>query len=151
MPGELLDIITSPVTVVTTKYNDRLNGMTVAWIAQVSLNPTLIMVSIAPPRYTHELITKSNIFAVNVLAHDQVDVGKHFGFSSGRKIDKFAGIDYETKKTGAPILKECFAYLDCKVHTTAKAGDHTIFVGAILDYVVRPGKKPLLFRSGDFF
>jgi flavin reductase (DIM6/NTAB) family NADH-FMN oxidoreductase RutF len=151
MAGDLLDMITSPVTVVTTKYEDTVNGMTVAWLAQVSLNPTLVMVSIAPPRYTHDLIKKSNIFAISVLAHDQLDLGKHFGFSSGRKIDKFAGIDYETKKTGAPILKECFAYLDCTVHTVTKAGDHTLFVGAVLDYFVRPGKKPLLFRSGDFF
>ena len=56
------------VYVVTTRVGDKINGMTAAWVSQVSLKPLLVMVSIAPPRYTHTLIQESGVFAINVLA-----------------------------------------------------------------------------------
>ena len=55
------------VYVVTTRVGEKINGMTAAWVSQVSLKPLLVMVSIAPPRYTHTLIKESGIFAINVL------------------------------------------------------------------------------------
>lgn len=151
MAGEILDMITSPVTVVTTKFGNKINGMTAAWVAQVSLNPLLIMVSIAPQRYTHELIQKSKVFAVNILADYQVELGKHFGFSSGKRTDKLLEIEFETKKTDSPILKDIFGYLDCKVLSAVKAGDHTIFIAEVLEHFIHKDRKPLIFRSTDFF
>ena len=72
------------VYVVTTRCGDRLNGMTASWVSQVSLSPLLLMVSIAPARYSHDLIKESRVLAINVLATGQVDLGKRFGFQSGR-------------------------------------------------------------------
>src|SRR5512135_3067751 len=92
------------VYVVTTRLGEKINGMTAAWVSQVSMNPLLVMVSIAPPRYTHGLIMESGVFAVNVLTAGQADLGKRFGYKSGRKVDKFAGLEWTTAKTGAPIL-----------------------------------------------
>jgi len=151
MAGQILDMISSPVAVITTKFDNKINGMTAAWVAQASFNPTLIMVSIAPQRYTHQLIQKSKIFAVNMLADYQVDIGKHFGFTTGKKTDKFLEIGFESKKTGSPILKESFGYLDCKLLSAITAGDHTIFVGEVVEHFIHKDKRPLLFRSDDFF
>ena len=151
MAGQILDMIASPVTVVTSKFGNKENGMTAAWVAQASFNPTLIMVSIAPERYTHDLIQKSKVFAVNILADYQIDIGKHFGFTTGKRVDKLAGIDCEAKKTGSPILKDCFGYLDCRVLSAFKAGDHTIFTGEVLEQFNHKDKKPLIFRTNDFF
>lgn len=151
MAGEILDMITSPVTVVTSKFGNKINGMTAAWVAQASFNPPLIMVSIAPERYTHDLIQKSRVFAVNILADYQLEVGKHFGFTSGRRVDKCSGIAHGPKKTGAPILKDSFGYLDCKLLSAFKAGDHTVFVGEVVEHFIHKDKKPLVFRSKDFF
>jgi len=151
MAGQILDMITSPVTIVTTKFQKKVNGMTVAWVVQAFFNPTLIMVSIAPQRYTHELIQNSKVFAVNILADHQVELGKHFGFSSGKREDKFLEIDFETKKTGSPILKDIFGYLDCKVLSAFRAGDHSIFVGEVVEDFINKDKNPLVFRSNDFF
>ncbi len=73
------------VYVVTTRVGDKVNGMTAAWVSQVSLKPLLVMVSIAPARYSHTLIQESGVFAINVLASDQAELAKRFGFKSGRK------------------------------------------------------------------
>jgi flavin reductase (DIM6/NTAB) family NADH-FMN oxidoreductase RutF len=140
------------VYVVTTRVDDTVNGMTAAWVSQVSLKPLLVMVSIAPPRYTHNLIKESGIFAINVLTSDQVELGKRFGYKSGRKVDKFAGLDWFPAATGAPILPQAYAYLDLKLADMFPAGDHTLFVGEVVDAkILHPQARPLVFKKSDFF
>jgi flavin reductase (DIM6/NTAB) family NADH-FMN oxidoreductase RutF len=140
------------VYVVTTRLGDRVNGMTAAWVSQVSFSPLLVMVSIAPPRYSHDLIKESGVFAINVLTSEQVDLGKRFGYKSGRKVDKFAGLDYLTGVTGAPILPQAYAFLELKLVDTFPAGDHTLFIGEVLDAkVLHPQAQPLIFVKSEFF
>jgi flavin reductase (DIM6/NTAB) family NADH-FMN oxidoreductase RutF len=140
------------VYVVTTRLGDRLNGMTASWVSQVSLSPLLLMVSIAPARYSHDLIKESGVFAINVLTADQVDLGKRFGFQSGRRVDKFAGLEYLAATTGSPILPQAYAFLDMKLVDTFPAGDHTLFVGEVLEAkILQPEKRPLIFSKKDFF
>jgi flavin reductase (DIM6/NTAB) family NADH-FMN oxidoreductase RutF len=110
------------------------------------------MVSIAPARYTHDLIQKSGVFAVNVLTAEQVDLGKRFGYKSGRQVDKFAGLEHTAAKTGAPILPQAYAYFDLKLVNAFSAGDHTLFVGEVVDAkILQPAAQPLVFRKEDFF
>jgi flavin reductase (DIM6/NTAB) family NADH-FMN oxidoreductase RutF len=140
------------VYVVTTRVGDKINGMTAAWVSQVSLNPLLVMVAIAPARYSHDLIKESGVLAVNVLTADQVDLGKRFGYKSGRKVDKCAGLDWITAATGAPILPQAYAYLDLKLVSTFPAGDHTLFLGEVVAAkILHPQARPLVFKKTDFF
>lgn len=152
MQGVAFTALVHGVYVVTTRLGDKVNGMTAAWVSQVSLNPLLIMASIAPARYSHNLIKESGIFAINVLTIEQVELGKRFGFKSGRKIDKFAGLDYLTAATGAPILPQAYAYLDLKLVHTFDAGDHSLFVGEVVEAkILHPQSRPLVFNKNDFF
>jgi flavin reductase (DIM6/NTAB) family NADH-FMN oxidoreductase RutF len=145
-------VLVNGVYVVTTRLGDKVNGMTAAWVSQVSLNPLLVMVSIAPSRYSHTLIKESGIFAINVLSREQVDLAKRFGYKSGRKIDKFAGLDYLTASSGAPILPQAYAFLDLKLVHTFTAGDHSLFVGEVLEAkILHPQSQPLIFKKSDFF
>ena len=140
------------VYVVTTKLGDKVNGMTAAWVSQASLKPLLIMVSIAPPRYSHDLIKGSGVFAINVLTEAQIDLGKRFGYKSGRQVDKFAGLSYITAATGAPILPEAYAYFDLRLVDTFPAGDHTLFLGEVAEAkILHPEARPPVFKAGDFF
>jgi flavin reductase (DIM6/NTAB) family NADH-FMN oxidoreductase RutF len=140
------------VYVVTTRLDGKINGMTAAWVAQVSLNPLLVMVSIAPSRYSHTLIKESGIFAINVLTGEQVELGKRFGYKSGRKIDKFAGLDCLAAGSGAPVLPQAYAYLDLRLVHTYTAGDHTLFVGEVMEAkILHPQSHPLIFKKSDFF
>ena len=140
------------VYVVTTRVGDKINGMTAAWVSQVSLKPLLVMVSIAPPRYTHTLIKESGAFAINVLTCDQVELAKRFGYKSGRKVDKCAGLDWIPVASGVPVLPQAYAYLDLKLVHTFAAGDHTLFVGEVLEAkILHPESTPLIFKKSDFF
>lgn len=151
MPGEILDIITSPVAVVTTKSGDKTNGMTVAWVMQAAYNPAFVAISIAPERYTHSLIKKSKLFGVNILADDQRDIGKHFGFSSGRNADKFKGIKFHKSKSNLPVLDAIYAYIECRLVSIEKAGDHDLFIGEVVEKTVDNTKRPLIFKTKDYF
>lgn len=151
--NEALTKLSSGVYVVTTKYENTLNGCTVVWAAQISFTPLLLTVALAKVRYTHELITKSKVFAVNILGQNHLQTAKHFGFQSGRKVDKFANIGYEFKKSGAPILRDSIAYLDCILWASYDGGDHTIFVGEIVDGNISSEidpLDPLVFKQEDF-
>ena len=152
MQAVVFDALVHGVYVVTTRLGDVVNGMTASWISQVSLKPLLVMVSIAPSRYSHDLIKQSGIFAVNVLDRDQADLGKRFGFKSGRQVDKFAGLEWTTGATGAPILPQAYACLELKLKETVPAGDHTLFVGEVVAAKVQhPQTQPLVFKKNDFF
>jgi flavin reductase (DIM6/NTAB) family NADH-FMN oxidoreductase RutF len=151
--NEALTKLSSGVYVVTSKHENKVNGCTVIWLAQLSFTPLLITAAVAKVRYTHELISKSKAFAVNILGQNHLQIAKHFGFQSGRKVDKFANLGYETKITGAPILRDAIAYLDCKLWASYEGGDHTIFVGEVVDGNIVSDidlLEPLIFKQEDF-
>lgn len=144
--------ITHGVYVISTVHNGRTNALTAAWVAKASFVPPLVTVAVGKTRFSHDMIKGSGVFAINVLGPEAIELGKHFGLKTGRKTDNFEGMDYETKTTGAPILKECIAWLDCKVASSCDAGDHTLFIGEVLDAGVRrPGAKPLIYDRDSFF
>ena len=148
---EVFKKLTNGVYIITTKHTDKINGMTAAWVTRVSFVPLLVSISIGTTRFSHELIRNCGVFAVNILKEGQVEIGKHFGFQSGKKVDKFATIQYDTKVTGSPILRDTAGYLDCKVVSSFEAGDHTVFLGEVLDASMDKEAKPLIYRKEEFF
>ena len=129
------------VMVITTKMGQKLNGMSAAWVSRAAEQPFLVMASIYKENYSHDLIRKSRIFAVNYLKEGQQGLAIHFGKQSGRDVDKFMKVPYFTEKTGAPILRDCLAFLDCRVVRKMDSGDHTIFLGETLSgRVLAPGR-----------
>ena len=148
---DILERIVNGVAVVTSKRKNDINGLSVAWMTQVSYSPPLVMVCVGKEKYTHELIDDSGVFAINILSERQRDVAKLFGRQSGRTSNKFNDIDYDLKKSGAPILKDCLAYVDCTVHKSIDVGDTTLFVGEILEASINTKEKPLIYNSKDYF
>lgn len=139
------------VYVVSTVLEGRVNAMTAAWVARASFAPPLISVSIGKTRYSHDMIIRSGVFAVNVLGADNIPAGKHFGLKTGRKTDKFLGIPYDTRVTGSPILRDCIAWMDCKLVSYHDAGDHTLFIGEVVDGGVLKGEKDTLIYDKETF
>lgn len=140
------------VFIITAQADGKVNGMTAAWVSQVSFKPRLLAVAIAPQRYTYELIEKSKVFCINVLSEDQIEIAKHFGFVSGRKVNKFENIPFKYALKGSPIILSAVAYFECEVTHLYEAGDHIIVVGEVGDYeVLRPGAKVLIFKWDDYF
>ncbi|MEK6760289.1 MAG: flavin reductase family protein [Deltaproteobacteria bacterium] len=140
------------VFIISTRSGEKINAMTAAWVSRASFTPPIITVSVGKTRYTHDLISASGVFAVHVLGHEHIAIGKHFGLKSGRKTDKFAGMDYETKATGSPIIKDCLSWMDCKTVGEIDAGDHTLFVGEVLAAgVIKEDGVPLAYERDSFY
>lgn len=148
---EAMRKITHGVYVISTKADDKVNALTAAWVAHASFNPPLVSIAVGKTRYTHDLIKKAGVFAINILGKGGILTGRHFGLTSGKNVDKFLNIEYEVKVTGSPILKDALAFLDCRVVSSFEAGDHTIFVGEVLEAGILKDEDPLVYRRRDFF
>jgi len=121
--------------VVSSRKGDKLNGQIANTLFQITSEPPTIAVSINKINLTHQFITESKIFAASVLRQDTpLSFIGHFGFKSGRDIDKFDGINYKIGKTQAPVvIDNAVAYMEAKVTQQVDVGTHTIFIGEIVD------------------
>lgn len=135
-----------PVVIVST----RSNAMTASFVMPVSFEPKILAVAISPKRYTYELIKKEGYFAINVCSVENFKVAILCGSRSGRNYDKLAEIETEVGKY-TTLLKTPIS-LECKLIDVRNYGDHAIFVGEVINEVVRSNEfTPLLHKSGDEF
>ena len=147
---EALANLSHGVYVLGTRRGREMTAMTAAWAAQVSEHPPCVAVSVRDDRYTHDLILESATFSLSVLRDDQIDVAIHFAETSGEYHDKLHGIPYGQSPGGSPILLDCVAYLDCKVLDTARAGDHTVFIGEVTAGESYGPNYPLLYDPTEY-
>lgn len=146
-----LDKILSGLVIVTTCYEEIPYGMTAAWFSRASNEPYLVTVSISENSYTHGKLIKSGNYALNILDESQKELASHFGRNSGRDVNKFMSIEFRLGKSGSPILyKNACAFMDCQVIDTLNAGDHTVFLGKVLDAEIIKPVEPLVYHRKDF-
>ncbi len=139
------------VYVVISKASDRVNGLTVAWASQVSLKPPMVAVAVDKRWYSHELLSRGEHFTVNVLADDQVPLGKHFGSSSGRTTDKLERVMWEPGANGVPNLAGCSAWIECRKIDTVSTGDHTLFIGEVVASELNEAKTGQVYDRGAYY
>ena len=111
------------------------NVLPLAWAMPTSRDPALVAISVAPSRYSHSLIEETNEFVVNLPTIEIIKETLVCGRTSGKSRDKFSETGLTplvARKVKAPIIKECIAHLECKLHSQFKTGDHTIFVGEVI-------------------
>ncbi|MFQ6091787.1 MAG: flavin reductase family protein [bacterium] len=124
-----------PAVLITSQSEGRPNVMTAAWQTPVSHHPPLVAVSIAPERYSHQLIKKSREFVVNVPPRVLLEKVHGCGTVSGREANKFEQYHLTpipAAKVKAPLIKECIGHLECKLIESYEVGDHTLFMGEVL-------------------
>ena len=112
------------------------NVLPLAWAMPTSHDPPLVAISMGLNRYSHALIEETLEFVINLPTVDIVNETLACGRTSGKNTDKFAETRLTpspAKKVKAPIVKECVAHLECKLHSQFKTGDHTVFVGEIIE------------------
>lgn len=136
-----LSNMTYGIYVLTVKCDDIFNGMIASWVTQVSYEPPMILVAVHPNRYSHNLIEKSNTFALHALDKSQKDMLKRF--KGPDPVKKFVDLSWETKKTGAPILKDCMAWFELQVKEHYDPGNHTLFIGEVINCGVNSPGTPL--------
>jgi flavin reductase (DIM6/NTAB) family NADH-FMN oxidoreductase RutF len=143
--------LTLGVYVVGVAHDERRGAFTAAWIMQASFKPLLIALSVNPQNASYPLLHDGGGFAVSVLGRGQLDLARHFGTRSGRDLDKLAGIGWRPGRSGAPILEEALAYLDCELTKRLRAGDHELVVGRVIDgRIFTPDAAPMTYaETGD--
>lgn len=123
--------MTYGIYVLTSAYDETINGMIASWVSMVSFDPPLIMAAVHTNRYSHILLEKSGHFSLNLLSRDQKTFLSRFkGSNPG---DKFSDIRWERGKTGCPILLDSIGYIECKIKESYTPGNHTLFIGKIID------------------
>lgn len=144
---------------------ENVNVITVAWHTTISKKPPLFGISIAPSRYSHCLIEESKEFVVNFTSFDLVDKVNFCGTHSGRKTDKIkeAGLTLlDSKEIDTPAIKECYSHLECSLYDQKTLGDHTFFIGEVLNarfdkkafsdgLIDVSNTKPCLYRGGNTY
>lgn len=118
------------VTIVTIRSGEEVHGLTVSAFASVSPEPPLIMVCIDHRHHAHDLLKeKGATFAVNILREGQEELSNRFAYLKDE--DRFAEGHWTVAATGAPVLEDALAWLDCTVLGHQRAGTHTIYVGEV--------------------
>ena len=125
---------TSGITVITAAHDGQSHGMVASSFASVSADPISVLFCADHNTRTYPLVKSAGAFAVNILSQQQEEVFRVFAGQKGdRDADKFAGEEVMTAATGAPILKHCMGWLDCRVIAEYPGGKtHTIFVGEVI-------------------
>lgn len=135
------------VTIITTRAADGSPlGLTVNSFNSVSLNPPLVLWSLANSAMSLPVFRAASNWAVHVLAADQEELSGRF---ARRGEDKFSGIDIENGIGNIPLLRGCTARFQCRTAFQYEGGDHVIFVGEVMAFD-RSENAPLVFHSGRY-
>lgn len=145
MDAKVMNNLSYGIFVCTAKEGDKDNGCIINTTTQLTTTPNVVSVAVNKSNYTHDMIVRTGEFNVSIINEDcQFDMIKHFGFQSGRDVDKFSP---ESGEWMAENLASCKrsangimyitngvnSYISCKVKDTVDLGTHTLFICEVID------------------
>jgi flavin reductase (DIM6/NTAB) family NADH-FMN oxidoreductase RutF len=134
------------ITVISTRdAAGKPYGATVSSFSSLSLDPPLIQWSLTTKSYSYPIFSQTKHFAVNILASDQEEVSRTFT----KPLDRFAHVESLEGIAGLPLVAGCLGWIECRLEREIEAGDHTIFIGRVLNARVVE-KFPLLHWRGAY-
>jgi len=151
--GEAVRAFTTAVAFITTNGKRGPNVMAAEWTFAVSRNPFLISVHLSPKDATHDTIMEKGEFGISLVGEDQVAAMGFAGHFTHHETDKLSSELFETysaKKIDAPMIKGCPVNLECKLVQQVSMGDHTAFVGEVVEIAIDPAKRPIAYRHGAY-
>lgn len=146
---EVMGQFATGVTIVTGRLDEQCHGMTANAFTSVSLDPTLVLVCVNREARTHQFIADAGAFAVNILAEAQQHLAELFS-RRWDGTDRFAAVDHHHGPSGSPIIDGCLAYLDCHLVAAYPSGDHTIYVGEVVEADISRDGRPLLYYDRGY-
>jgi len=138
------------VTVITTAAGDQLHGMTANAVSSLSLDPVLVLICVDKTTHTHRVLTDGGVFTVNILGEHQEKLSRIFAKKSEPEAGTLRGQPFRIGESGAPILADCLAFVECRVANVFDGGDHSIFLGRVVSEGVESEMRPLLFYRGGY-
>ena len=144
-----LAMFATGVTIVTARTTEgALVGLTANSFNSVSLEPPLVLWSLARAAASLPAFSAGSHYAINILAADQQNLARRF---ATKDLDLFADVAFEYGAGGAPLLAGAAATFECFNRSRYFEGDHVIFVGEVERCSHRAGVSPLLFHGGKFY
>jgi flavin reductase (DIM6/NTAB) family NADH-FMN oxidoreductase RutF len=135
----------------STDGGERRNGMTLNWTTQLGFDPKLLGIGVEHAAFTHELITAGGVFSLNLLDREDRQIVRKF--TKPVEVDLGAktlnGFPFHDGKTGAPVLDQAVACLDCEVRQSVDTGSHTLFLGEIVDCGFQKDEDTPVLRMED--
>ncbi|HEX3723033.1 MAG TPA: flavin reductase family protein [Nitrolancea sp.] len=125
----------APLALITSFYRTQPNVMTAAWLMPVGTSPMLVGVAVHPARLTHEFVSRSELFAINIPTIELLTAVHRCGVESGRDRDKFLTARLNTmdaNEIDVPLVEECVAHIECGVVQRISLTDHDLFIGEVL-------------------
>ena len=143
--------LTGGVSVITAGRGRDISGMTVTSVSSLSVDPPSLIVSLNRESSSWPLVKRYGFFGVNILTSDQIDIAERFTGKGGLKgADRFHGARWITRASGAPLLAEALAAIDCEVEDVIERHSHAIVIGRVLDVAVSARTAALAYWQGRY-
>ena len=149
---KVLRQITYGLYVASASADGQMSAGTVNWVSQASFGPPLVMMGVKKDSGLHETVKKSNSFVVNILSADQKQFAEDFFRPTVVEGNVINGHAFTTGVTGGAVLDEVYSYFECKVTGSVEQGDHSVFVGEVVEVGNRRDDEPLeMWGTGWFY
>lgn len=137
--------------VVGSRSGIKRNCMTLNWATQVSFDPKLVGIGVEKTAFTHELITEGGCFSLNILSREDRAIVRKFVKPVDVDVDAktLNEIPYHDGPTGAPILDQAVAWVDCEVRNPVDCGGHTFFIGEVVATGFQADEETPVLRMED--
>ena len=137
--------------VVGSRSGDRYNLMTLNWATQVSFDPKLVGIGVEKEAYTHQLIAEGGVFSLNILSREDRAIVRKFVKpvevdAAARTLNGFA---FHDGPSGAPVLDQAVAFVDCQVRQPVDCGGHTFFIGEVVAAAFQADEESEVLRMED--
>ncbi len=139
------------VSIITAGRGEDITGMTVTSVSSLSIDPPTLIVCINRNSSSWPLIVRHRIFGVNILGAGQIEIAERFAGKDGVKgAERFAGAQWITRVSGAPLLVDALAAIDCEVEDIVERHSHAIVIGRVLDIRASSDKGALGYWQGRY-
>lgn len=147
MNQESLHKLSCGLYLISSSFEGESSGCIANTLQQVTSSPVQLSITLNKDNYTEQLIEKSGVFNATVLTQNiDMDVIRHFGFQSGKDINKYETIKHVIDQEAMPYIQEHMAaYFTCKVVSTLDVGTHVIFVGEVVDMNVLSNEEVMTY------
>jgi len=147
---QVLRLFTYGLYAVSAADGGEVNAFTANWLSQASFEPPMLMVSVENDSKSLGMILHSRHFAVNVFESGQRELAGALGKTALKVPDKLHGLSYDLGETGCPLLHDALGWVECRVTTSAPAGDSTVIIGEVLRVGLRREGTALTMKEAGF-
>ncbi len=142
--------IPTAVAVITSRSDSGFHGVTVSSFGSLSLDPPLAYVSILKEINSHDRLLNADGFVINVLAREHTFFAEQFSGQTPLADPDFGGVPHKIGQMGLPLIDGCVSWIECRHWEQHAAGDHTLFIGEIVNIQAGVSDDPLVYFDREF-